>query len=302
MGRMMRAVSFCLALALLTGCAAEAVPPVPADPTVATTVTTVPTAPTASVTAAQTTTTESTATTTAKVTTVTKTTVTVTYTTRSKPTTYTLPTTPITYPKPGPTPNPYYPSVGKTPLEQGLTFGGETYKYAYRGLSMSDKEAARIAEFEKTYHVKLEVYHLSVDSYWAGMAAAMMSGRPYDIVRFSGQAFPTPITHNLMAPLDDYITTADMYNEKAPEKGGFSESALKKTQYNHHLYGVSGVYTLDPMVLFYITRRCSAQTICRRFPATETRSAPIGRGSVCCRSSAKCRIPITACGGWHPTI
>lgn len=276
MGRVMRAISFCLALALLTGCAAEAVPPVPADPTVATTVTT---ASTASVTAAQTTTTESTATTTAKTTTVpatttettttgskvttttktttantittTKTFVTVTYTTRSKPTTHTIPTTTKA---PNPTPGPYGPIEGTVPLEQGLTFGGKTYRYAYRGVSMSDREAARIAEFEKTYHVKLEVYCYPADEYLAGTLSAMMSGKPYDILRFSGQDYPTSIVMNLMTPLEDYITTADLYDEKAPEKGGFSVSALKMSMYNGYLYGVSGVYAMDPVVLLYNKR------------------------------------------------
>lgn len=253
MGRVVRAFSFCLALALLTGCTAKAVPNTPSAPTtdstaVTTTVTSATTVaepePSQSATATEVQVTSASVTATRK-------TVVATYTTRSKPTTHTIPTSSTTRKLPGPSPNPFYPSVGTAPLEQGLNFNGKTYKYAYYGTSMKDKDAALIADFEKTYRVKLEVFCCATDSYWAGASAAMMSGKPYDIVRISGQAFPVPIRSNIMAPLDDYITTADLHDEKAPEKGGFSESFLKKMQFNHHIYGVGGVYTMDPMVLFY---------------------------------------------------
>lgn len=254
MNNRIRLLSLVLALVLLTGCAAKTAPPSPTDPTTsATSVTTTVTTASAT-TATQTTTTESDDTTKTTTTTKTKISVTATYTTRSKPTTHTLPTTSTTYLKPGPTPGPYGPVEGTVPLEQGLDFGGKTYRYAYRGTSMKDKDAALIADFEKTYHVKLEVFCCATDSYWAGASAARMSGRPYDIVRFSEQDYPTPIVMNLMVPLEDYITTADLYDKKAPEKGGFSVSALKMLTYNGYLYGASGVYAMDPVVLLYNKR------------------------------------------------
>ena len=251
MNNRIRLLSFVLALVLLTGCAAKTAPSSLTDPTTsATSVTTaVTTASTTTIT--QTTTTESDDTTKTTTTTKTKISVTATYTTRSKPTTHTLPTTSTTYLKPGPTPGPYGPAEGTVPLEQGLDFGGKTYRNAYRGTSLSEKETARIAEFEKTYHAKLDAVLIPGDEYTAALTAARMSGRPYDIVQLSGEDYPTQIMVNVMTPLDNYITTADLYDKKAPEKGGFSVSALTMLQYMGHLYGVSGVFSMDPVVLFY---------------------------------------------------
>ena len=259
MNRRIRVLSFFLALVLLTGCTAKTTSSTPSDPTatVSSTSTTVTTASTTAIT--QTTTTESDDTTKTTTTTKTKISVTATYTTRTKPITQTIPTTTTrTYFLVGPCPHPLLPKTwleeGTTPLEHGLDFGGKTYRYAYRGTAVSEEEKARIADFEQTYHVTLQVDCLPENDYVDSLLTAKASGKTYDILRFSGRDFPTPITKGLMTPLDEYLTKADLYDETAPEEGGFSASVLSAMSANGHIYGVSGVFSMDPVVLLYNKR------------------------------------------------
>ncbi len=140
---------------------------------------------------------------------------------------------------------------GDTPVEKGLNFGGKTYKFAYYGSSWDQDHDNWHADFEKTYNVKLKIDGVPTTEYVASLSSALASGNPYDIVFFYSFDYPEQITANVMKPLDDYITTADLWTEKSPTTGGFSASLAQALSLNGHVYCVAGNYLQTPTVIWY---------------------------------------------------
>ncbi len=140
---------------------------------------------------------------------------------------------------------------GTTPLEKGMNFGGETFTYAYYGATVSDGNKERIANFEKKYNCKVDARGLAGSEYSAGLASQLAASEPYDLVFLYGTDYPSQITANVMMPLNDYITTADLWTEKSVTEGGFSYSLMEALSLNGNIYCVAGAYLNTPAVIYY---------------------------------------------------
>ena len=140
---------------------------------------------------------------------------------------------------------------GKTPVEKGLNFGGKTFTFAYYGSSWDQDHTDWHNDFQKQYNVKLDIRGIATSSYTAGLSSAMASGNPYDIVFLYSFDYPGQITANTMAPLNEYITTADLWTKDSAKNGGFSKSLLQAHSLNGNLYCVAGNYLQTPTVLWY---------------------------------------------------
>lgn len=140
---------------------------------------------------------------------------------------------------------------GTTPLEKGLNFGGKEYRYAVWGTEIDDRMKTQNSGFEKAYNVKLKLDMLPTNEYVAGLASALAAGKPYDILFFYNFQYPEQITANVMQPLDDYITTADLWGKNSATTGGFSLSLSQALSMNGHVYAVGGAYLQGPTVIWY---------------------------------------------------
>ena len=140
---------------------------------------------------------------------------------------------------------------GKTPVEKGLNFGGKKFSFAYYGSSWDQDHSDWHADFQKQYNVKLDIRGLPTAEYVAGLSSAMASGSPYDIVFLYSFDYPEQITANVMAPLNDYVTTADLWTDKSAKEGGFSKSLMQAHSLNGKIYCVAGNYLQTPTVLWY---------------------------------------------------
>ncbi len=147
---------------------------------------------------------------------------------------------------------------GKTPVEQGLNFGGKTFTFAYYGSSWDQDHKDWHADFEKQYNAKLDIKGVPTTEYVAGLTSAMAGGSPYDILFLYSFDYPAQITANVMQPLNDYITTADLWTKESATKGGFSESLLQAQSLNGNLYCVAGNYLQTPTILWYNKKMFSA--------------------------------------------
>lgn len=142
--------------------------------------------------------------------------------------------------------------TGTTPVEKGLNFGGKTYRFAYYGGSWDSNHEKWHQDFQKLYNVKLDVKGVPMEEYVAALSSALASGKPYDIVFFYSFDYPSQITANVMQPLDDYITTADLWNPKtSPTQGGFTKSLSQAMSLNGHIYCVAGNYLQSATMIYY---------------------------------------------------
>ena len=139
---------------------------------------------------------------------------------------------------------------GKTPIEQGLDFGGKTFIMAIP-YTPSDAVKAKIAAFESKYNLKINLKIFSFNSYSNQVAALMNSGTSVDIGNMHGSMFPNAVIANLYEPLDDIITTADLCNTSNPDAGGIDIEKSKYFAWNNYLYGTCGYYATQPMMIYY---------------------------------------------------
>ena len=141
--------------------------------------------------------------------------------------------------------------TGTTPLEKGLNFGGKTFSFANYGSSWDRDHDDWYNSFQKKYNVKLDIQGVPTLEYTAALASAMAAGSPYDIVFLYGFDYPSQITANVMAPLNDYLTTADLWKTGSAANGGFSKSLMQAHSLNGNIYCVAGNYLQTPAVLWY---------------------------------------------------
>lgn len=141
---------------------------------------------------------------------------------------------------------------GDTPCEAGITsFGGKTFTYAYYGSSWNTGQTERFNDFQSKYNVKIDVRGIAGGEYVAGLSAAMAAGKPYDMVFMHGFDYPSQITANVMLPLNDYVTTADLWTKESATKGGFSKSLMQATSLNGNIYCMGGTYLNTPATIYY---------------------------------------------------
>lgn len=142
---------------------------------------------------------------------------------------------------------------GTTRVEQGLDFGGKTFKYAL-GISLTESGQRMVAKFQNQYNCKIETSLFGFQTYVQEVAARNAAGEVFDILQVEGIRFPSIAIANLAMPLEDVITSADWYNSSASANGGFDQELTNNFVWNNHLYAVtpqSGPYSPQMMVLFY---------------------------------------------------
>ena len=146
-------------------------------------------------------------------------------------------------------PSQFVPKEGDT-VEKGLNFGGKTFTKTIIG-EISAKKMRTIQAFEKKFNCKIELVKLKWETYNSSVATSVASGKPYDICGLSNYFFPEGVVSNLYQPLDNYITTADVYS---PGKPGIDLTYSAYFNYNGKMYGASthtGDFSSFPTVLFY---------------------------------------------------
>lgn len=135
------------------------------------------------------------------------------------------------------------PKTGTTSMLEGLNFGGKTFTFAYRGdIVPNADEKARLKAFGEKYNCTIKPTVIPFDTYMDSIAKKIVAGQSYDVVFLHGSQMPSCVINDLVVPLDDYYTTADVADPAHPEKGGIS---LTISDYfkgkNGKLYGVSDV-------------------------------------------------------------
>ena len=142
---------------------------------------------------------------------------------------------------------------GTKKMDDGLNFGGKTFTHAKNGATVSATSdyGQWCAAFEKAYNCKLEVFGLAMSEYQAGVAARAAGGQPYDIIFLYDSNFPSMIVANLMEPLENYFTTADLWDNKSKNEGGLSYSLSNDLSLNGHVYAVGGTYLTTPGCIWY---------------------------------------------------
>lgn len=135
---------------------------------------------------------------------------------------------------------------GTVRSDKGVDFGGKTFLYAFANTEQRFKD--EFAEFERRYNGKIkQIAVSSVES----IAAATAGGTKFDMLMMSTDTYPSQITSNLVRPVTDYLTTADLWDTEHPEKGGLSFSMMKQFSWNNEAYCLAGAYLCGPYVIFY---------------------------------------------------
>ena len=107
---------------------------------------------------------------------------------------------------------------GNKPLEASINLKGKKITYGY--LSMADDVKRCIKAFEKKYGCEVELVKIDFGQFTQQVASYIATGKDMDIVNFYGYDYPNNIIANLLEPLQDGFTTADIYNPSKPADGG----------------------------------------------------------------------------------
>jgi len=138
---------------------------------------------------------------------------------------------------------------GTKPMNDGLNFGGASFRFL--GYD-SDLHRTMIAEFQKKHNAKIDMVFSGTGVYTQQVAAAKAAGTPYDIIFISNPEYPQIITADCVTPLQDYITTADLWTkDKWQTHGGLSRSVAEGLAWNNNMYAAGGGYSSATEVFIY---------------------------------------------------
>lgn len=105
--------------------------------------------------------------------------------------------------------------------------------------------------FGAKYNCDIAMSRLTWGQYNTQLSQAVLASKPYDIVFTSGSFYPAPIVADLLLPVDSAITTADLVDAKAPEKGGINLELSKAFAWGNQLYALSSNRSVYPEVMYY---------------------------------------------------
>lgn len=135
-------------------------------------------------------------------------------------------------------------------FDEGLNFGGKTFTYVTTG-ALSDHLLTYKEGFEKEYNAKVKVQVIGSDEFWSKVVAKMIAKEPYDIIMADAMSYPTCVSSNVLTPLENYITTADLWDSDSYKEGGFSGSLAQGMSWDGHMYIAGGAYLASPGVVYY---------------------------------------------------
>lgn len=142
---------------------------------------------------------------------------------------------------------------GTKPMEKGLNFKGKTFSIAIteEGQYNTPSFKRMIAAFEKTYNCKLTVKTLKFNNYCQQITQQIAGGSTYDILLMHGVNYPNYAKNNLAEPLDKYITTADLMDNKNPSAGGIDANKTSYFLYKNKIYGLCHYESCFPYFIYY---------------------------------------------------
>lgn len=138
---------------------------------------------------------------------------------------------------------------GAKRITDGLNFGGATFKFGMTGAGNTFDGEVRA--FQQKFNCKLEVTNLAWDNYGQKLLAAMTAGEPYDITFMHTLMFPSQIIQNIVTPVQDTFTEADLWDPENPEEGGISLPIAQALSWNGNLYVMYGGNSLGAEIMYY---------------------------------------------------
>lgn len=142
---------------------------------------------------------------------------------------------------------------GSKRMDQDLSFGGKTFTLTL-GAAPDGIMQRRISAFENKFKCKIDPKIIGYDDVLTKVAAKLASGKGYDILSLGGSLFPEAAIKNIYEPLDDAITTADLYNKSKHTLGGFDEELSKSFAWNGKIYALSsrtGMFSPGVTLIYY---------------------------------------------------
>ena len=123
-----------------------------------------------------------------------------------------------------------------------MTCGGATTTYM-----------RMVKAFETKYNCKIKITDLNFATRITQMAAAVAAGNAFDICGMQGGDFPVEPVKGLIEPLENAITTADLYDSNKKDLHSIDFNYSQYTSWNNHLYGVvgHGASASQPNIFYY---------------------------------------------------
>ncbi len=141
---------------------------------------------------------------------------------------------------------------GSTPVDKGLDLKGKTITMATGG-GVTTSYSRMVKAFEAKYNCKVKITDLNFATYITQLAAAVAANNAFDICGMQGDHFPTEAIKGLIEPLENAITTADLYDANKKDLHSIDFNFSQYTSWGNHLYGVCGhgANASQPMVFYY---------------------------------------------------
>lgn len=129
------------------------------------------------------------------------------------------------------------------------TFKGKTYTCIYWNKTVDSGFKNRINSFAQSYGCTIKIDGSGFEQVRSNMAKALSAGKAYDMVRMHGSWHPRAVVANLLVPLEDAFTTADVVTDT-----GTAGIDLKKSKYfawGNHLYALTTFSDVSVSALYY---------------------------------------------------
>jgi len=127
---------------------------------------------------------------------------------------------------------------GTKKIESGLNFGGKTFTFLIWSEVYDSSWKPMLESFGKQYNCKIDVSTITFSNYLTAISTAISSGKPYDIIRMHGSLYPRVVISNLLEPMENGFTTADLVQTSNPNAGGIDLEKSKYFAWGNKLYAV----------------------------------------------------------------
>ncbi len=146
----------------------------------------------------------------------------------------------------------YIIKAGDTPVDKNLDLKGVTVTMMTCGGATSTYMRS-VKAFETKYNCKVKIIDLNYATRITQMAAAVAANNAIDICGMQGSDFPTEPIKGLIDPLENALTTADLYDASKNNLHSIDFNYSQYTSWDNHLYGVCGhgAASSQPSVLYY---------------------------------------------------
>jgi len=146
----------------------------------------------------------------------------------------------------------YIIKAGNTPVDKDLDLKGVTITMMTCG-GATTTYMRSVKAFETKYNCKVKIIDLNYATRITQMAAAVAANNAIEICGMQGGDFPTEPIKGLVDPLENALTTADLYDAKKKNLHSIDFNYSQYTSWDNHLYGVCGhgAASSQPMIFYY---------------------------------------------------